>query len=124
MQALDRLHELFEHPRRLRMPNLLIVGPTNNGKSMIAEKFRRDLFGPGTETASASQPILIVHGRLDHSVHSGVPQEIYDWVGSTDKEIVWLSNSAHCVAIDCERHQLFEVTGRFLERVFNPTTEA
>jgi hypothetical protein len=24
------------------MPNLLIVGPTNNGKSMIIEKFRRD----------------------------------------------------------------------------------
>ena len=39
MQAIDRLHELFEYPKRLRMPNLLIVGPTNNGKSMIAEKF-------------------------------------------------------------------------------------
>jgi predicted ATPase with chaperone activity len=23
------------------MPNLLLVGPTNNGKSMIIEKFRR-----------------------------------------------------------------------------------
>jgi predicted ATPase with chaperone activity len=23
------------------MPNLLLVGPTNNGKSMIVEKFRR-----------------------------------------------------------------------------------
>ena len=42
MQAIDRRHELFEYPKRLRMPNLLIVGPTNNGKPMIAEKFRRD----------------------------------------------------------------------------------
>ena len=41
MQAIDPLHELFEYPKRLRMPNLLIVGPTNNGKSMIAEKFAR-----------------------------------------------------------------------------------
>jgi hypothetical protein len=23
------------------MPNLLLIGPTNNGKSMIIEKFRR-----------------------------------------------------------------------------------
>ncbi|MBB2940489.1 putative ATPase with chaperone activity [Actinoplanes lutulentus] len=23
------------------MPNLLLIGPTNNGKSMIVEKFRR-----------------------------------------------------------------------------------
>ena len=60
VQALDRLHELFEYPRRLRMPNLLIVGPTNNGKSMIAEKFRRDLFGAVAEAAAASQPVLIV----------------------------------------------------------------
>ena len=59
MQAIDRLHELFEYPKRLRMPNLLIVGPTNNGKSMIAEKFRRDLSAPGAGTPIASQPVLV-----------------------------------------------------------------
>ena len=31
----------MNHPKRQRMPNLLIVGPTNNGKSMIIEKFKR-----------------------------------------------------------------------------------
>jgi hypothetical protein len=40
--ALHRLHQLRHWPRKQRMPNLLIVGPTNNGKSMIIEKFRRD----------------------------------------------------------------------------------
>ncbi len=40
--ALNRLEELLACPRRQRMPNLLIVGPTNNGKSKIVEKFRRD----------------------------------------------------------------------------------
>ena len=39
--ALERLEELFGWPNKQRMPNLLIVGPTNNGKSMIIEKFRR-----------------------------------------------------------------------------------
>ena len=41
-QALATLDALLTHPQRQRMPHLLIIGPTNNGKSMIIEKFRRD----------------------------------------------------------------------------------
>ena len=41
-QALAKLEALLTHPKRQRMPNLLIIGPTNNGKSMMVEKFRRD----------------------------------------------------------------------------------
>ena len=41
-QALAQLEALFAHePGKVRPQNLLIVGPTNNGKTMIAEKFRR-----------------------------------------------------------------------------------
>ena len=40
-QALTKLQGLYTHPQRQRMPNLLIIGPTNNGKSMIVEKFCR-----------------------------------------------------------------------------------
>ena len=40
-QALKRLEELLNWPKRLRMPNMLIISPTNNGKTMIVEKFRR-----------------------------------------------------------------------------------
>lgn len=40
-KALDTLHALLVHPQRVRMPNLLIIGPTNNGKTMIVEKFKR-----------------------------------------------------------------------------------
>ena len=35
------LETLLVWPDRQRMPNLLLIGPTNNGKSMIIEKFRR-----------------------------------------------------------------------------------
>lgn len=41
---LKKLEELYTHPDRQRMPNLLIVGPTNNGKSTIIEKFRRQYY--------------------------------------------------------------------------------
>ena len=41
VEGLNRLEALFAWPNKQRMPNLLLVGPTNNGKSMIIEKFRR-----------------------------------------------------------------------------------
>ena len=40
--ALAEMDGLFRHePGRLRPRNLLVIGPSNNGKSTIAEKFRR-----------------------------------------------------------------------------------
>ena len=39
--ALGSLHDVLQFPKRTRMPNLALVGPTNNGKTMIIEKFRR-----------------------------------------------------------------------------------
>lgn len=39
--ALAALDDVLSFPKRTRMPNLLIVGQTNNGKTMIVEKFRR-----------------------------------------------------------------------------------
>lgn len=40
-KALNRLEELLQSPKRIRIPNMLIIGPTNNDKTMIVEKFRR-----------------------------------------------------------------------------------
>jgi carboxylesterase len=65
-----------------------------------------------------NQPVLIFQGRLDRTVDPTAPQEIYDKVSSTVKELHWLEQSTHCVALDCERRQLFEVTRQFLDRVF------
>jgi hypothetical protein len=38
-EILGKLDELLTYPKRHRMPNLLIVGDTNNGKTMIASRF-------------------------------------------------------------------------------------
>ena len=40
--ALSGMEDLLTFPKRTRMPNLLLVGPSNNGKTMIVEKFRRE----------------------------------------------------------------------------------
>lgn len=61
--VLAALEDLLSFPKRTRMPNLLLVGPTNNGKTMIVEKFRRA--HPGTvvaesEDGMASFPVVKV----------------------------------------------------------------
>ena len=61
--ALAAIEDLLSFPKRTRMPNLLLVGPTNNGKTMIIEKFRRSHVPGDTEAARESavrMPILKV----------------------------------------------------------------
>nr|WP_319586492.1 TniB family NTP-binding protein [uncultured Desulfobulbus sp.] len=67
VEAQNRLETLYAWPNKQRMPNLLLVGPTNNGKSMIIEKFRR------THPASSSAdheyiPVLVVQMPSEPSV--------------------------------------------------------
>ena len=38
-EILMALEDLIRHPRIHRMPNMLIAGETNNGKTAIAERF-------------------------------------------------------------------------------------
>ncbi|RAX15082.1 transposase [Pseudarthrobacter sp. AG30] len=67
VDALARLETFYEWPAKQRMPNLLLIGPTNNGKSMIIEKFRRRHpaeSGPDRETI----PVLIVQMPSEPSV--------------------------------------------------------
>lgn len=62
-QALAKLEELYTHPQRERMPNLLIVGPSNNGKSMIVVKFKRSKMVT-TVHPTAAETIPIVHLQM------------------------------------------------------------
>ena len=59
--ALSAMEDLLSFPKRTRMPNLLLVGPTNNGKTMIVEKFRRAHL-PSAETGcgAVAVPVLKV----------------------------------------------------------------
>jgi type II secretory pathway predicted ATPase ExeA len=38
-ETLDRLNALLSQPKSHRMPNLLIIGDTNNGKTMLVKRF-------------------------------------------------------------------------------------
>jgi len=66
------------------------------------------------------QPLLIVQGRLDPTVHPGVPDQIAQAVRSPVKEIVWFERSTHCVILDQELDQVAEATLQFLQRILHP----
>jgi type II secretory pathway predicted ATPase ExeA len=60
-RALQKLEALLDFPQRARMPNLLIVGASGMGKTMIVEKFARD--HPAyfdTVTGRMHMPIIVV----------------------------------------------------------------
>jgi len=66
------------------------------------------------------QPILVMQGRLDPTVHPASPQVIYDRVGSSIKELHWLEQSTHCVILDQEHELASRLTLDFLSRVLAP----
>lgn len=59
-QVLETLQGLMHKPLRPRMPNLLIVGDPNNGKTTIVRRFR-DLCGQGyvNEDAEPVKPVIV-----------------------------------------------------------------
>jgi hypothetical protein len=67
--ALERLEALLTWPRKQRMPNLLLIGPTNNGKSMIIEKFLRAHRALGGDADRESVPIVAVQMPSDPSIN-------------------------------------------------------
>jgi hypothetical protein len=67
IEALNRLETLFAWPTKQRMRNLLLIGSTNNGKSMIIEKFRRT--HPASSSADQEYiPVLSVQMPSEPSV--------------------------------------------------------
>lgn len=58
--ALDTLQALMNKPRQPRMPNLLIVGDSNNGKTTLIQRFK-NLCGEGyvDENADPVKPVIV-----------------------------------------------------------------
>lgn len=61
LDILEMLEDLLTHPKTHRMPNLLLVGDTNNGKTTIINRFQRK--HPSHDNAEGDTiivPVLIV----------------------------------------------------------------
>lgn len=63
------------------------------------------------------QPILIVHGEHDLTVHAQSPHLIYQNVSSEIKEFHLMENSTHIVLVDKEYIEVGAITQKFIARV-------
>lgn len=60
-------------------------------------------------------PVLIIHGTLDQSIHPTSAKCTCERVGSTDKELITLHNSGHCITVDSEWTFVAQKTYDFVE---------
>ncbi len=88
------------------------VYPVKGGAQLL--RLQRAVF---PVLAEVSQPILILQGRLDPTVHPDSARIIINQVSSMVKELHWLDNSTHCVILDKEHELAFSLTLDFLQRV-------
>jgi carboxylesterase len=66
---------------------------------------------------SIQTPALIVHSLTDQAVNTEHAQQIYDHLGSRDKQLVWIEKSGHVVTRDISRQQVFEAAENFIQRI-------
>jgi len=66
------------------------------------------------ELPGVTIPILIMQGKRDHAVPVDSAQEIFDRVGSADKELVWFERSGHGIVEDIEREEVWRQVYGFI----------
>jgi type II secretory pathway predicted ATPase ExeA len=130
--ALSTIEDLLSFPQRTRMPNLLLVGQTNNGKTMVVEKFRRShlpVDATATTNGIASIPVLKVQmppGPDEHRFFGaildalGLPSAPTDRVARRQDAAVRLmrATAVRLLVID-EVHNLLSGTGTQQRRFLN-----
>lgn len=79
-EIIDKLEDLLTRPPRHRMPNLLLIGDTNNGKTAIINKFaERHPRDDDRDGESIIAPMLIVETRPvpdEASLYNAILKEI------------------------------------------------
>lgn len=89
LQVLGRMEDLLRHPPTHRMPNLLLVGETNNGKTAIVERFRQ--LHPAHDNPDGdgiSLPVLYVEappGPDEHRFFDRILEAVYAPYKPNDK---------------------------------------
>lgn len=89
--------------------------PTRCAISLLA--FLRHL---NEDLPEIEAPLLLMHSRADTQVPPRNMPYIYERVGSTDKEIVWLENSGHVVTEDLDKDEVFRRAWEFVQRLGGP----
>ncbi|MCH2187608.1 alpha/beta hydrolase, partial [Myxococcota bacterium] len=93
---------------RARHPGLPVM-PLKSVHELV--RLQRSL---SSRLGQITAPALIAHGVHDLTARPADAQKIFDSVGSADKELLWLENSAHVVPVDYDGLDLAERVAAFL----------
>ena len=85
--------------------------PTSAGLSML-----RFIRCARTQLPNVRCPLLVMHGRNDHTVEPFNATTIHDSVASTDKELYWCERSYHVITLDYDRDEVYKRTYEFIEK--------
>lgn len=87
------------------------VNPLKGAKQLL--KFQVEVI---TRLPQINQPLLVMQGRLDTTVHPTVGEIILSGVSSKVKELYWMEKSSHVVIIDQELDEVTRISLDFLNR--------
>jgi carboxylesterase len=125
--ATDRLRLRLMAPFTLAVPKVNLKDatphpwqgyPVNPLKGILELLKLQDVIRP--KLSQIHQPMLVIHGRLDLSVHPDTPEIIARGVSSELVEVHWLEHTAHTVILDRELDKVLEISLAFIERSQHP----
>jgi carboxylesterase len=64
-----------------------------------------------------SVPVLLIHSRDDDYVIKDSMQQIYDHLGTADKQMLWVAGGGHVITEEPTRQAVFDAAGEFIARV-------
>jgi carboxylesterase len=64
--------------------------------------------------AQVTCPVLVMHSTKDPEIHPASARYVYDRISSIDKQIIFLHNSGHVLALDSEWETVAENTYQFI----------
>jgi carboxylesterase len=68
------------------------------------------------ELPSIQAPALIAQGRKDSMVPPQNAELVHQWLGSAQKDLLYLDRSDHVVTMDFDKDILFERVSKFLSK--------
>ena len=84
--------------------------PTAAAYSML-----RFVKGTRESLSRITSPVLVMHGRNDHTVHPGNAPMIYEGISSVDKQIAWMERSYHVITLDYDKDDVYRRTVEFMK---------
>lgn len=87
-EVMTKLEDLLVHPPQPRMPNMLIVGETNNGKTMLVTKFREK--HPAEENPNGEAvniPVLYIQappGPDERGLYNAILNRLFEAPGRSE----------------------------------------